>query len=471
MGEGDGEGEEGIPDVAAAQDQAGGDAAVAAQAALLRAFEQRRGQPLEEGVPPDGHRAARPGPSASPSPSPDDLAALAAVEDPALRAEIELQVAAGKDAELARRMQEEEDAARQRAAAAAAGAGAGAGGYELRAGGGGGLAADADVALAIQLQQREIDERRVRWRRTEKGEGEFNESELDELDEGGLVAEVDGRMQPLGELGRCAQFLAVCSPCCVGRTCSPLRRRRYCRTWFGRLAGWLVLVQLGFAVVSLVDGGADSSRATGTGPSPETLRKFGSTTPDMYTDRELWRMVTPAFLPASLAHAALLAWVTLRYVPAWERYWGAGNVFALVFVGAMTGTVMTSVAAEFTFSSAASAPLATLLATKLTQYWLGWEGLPPLARRVNSGVLFGWLAALFCFSLLPDGSQDPSSVVSGALVGLFHGMGMFSSEMPEDWKWRRRLVPILGRLLMVGLVVLEIVLLIDAGRLEKEITR
>ena len=48
-------------------------------------------------------------------------------------------------------------------------------------------------------------------------------------------------------------------------------------------------------------------------------------------------------------------------------------------------------------------------------------------------------------------------------------MCIFTEELPEEAKWRRRLFPVVGRLLMLALAATEILLLFRRDRFQEQL--
>lgn len=378
--------------------------------------------------------------------SEEEMVQLAMVDDPQARADIEAQMRQQKDAELAAEMQ----------SAAAAG--------HL----GGGEVNSLDAQMAYEMQQREVEDARVPWNRRGRGgdDGGFHEVEVTDV-EGDLALELDGRVTLLKDLPWWRRVLALTCPCVLGNPCSRNRRGVALRSWFASAVGLLSVVQVVWTALSLADGGFDSDNA-GFGPGPAARRTWGGTTRTMYTDREVWRMFTPAFFCSGLAHLALTVWAQIRMAVVWERDLGAFNVLVVTVVGGMNASVLSSIVQERTVSTAGHATFFAMGGAKLGHMWMAWEHIGERERRINLGTTAFWMAVLGGFLFVPGIGTDNAASVGAMLVGLFHSLAIYVDELPEDARWRRRLYPVIGRLLMIGMAVIEVLLLIDLDRLKTE---
>lgn len=152
-----------------------------------------------------------------------------------------------------------------------------------------------------------------------------------------------------GELARgermsaCTMAGAQCCPCCMGEKCGQERRaawgRVLCTAGF-----WLLVLYVALLIFSLtVDGFAPVSVNPMLGPFPDILSDMGAKNLLLLQRGQLYRLVTPAALHAGILHLLFNAHIQFRFGIMLELEWGTPTWLALFILSALVSTASSCV--------------------------------------------------------------------------------------------------------------------------------
>lgn len=136
---------------------------------------------------------------------------------------------------------------------------------------------------------------------------------------------------------------AQCCPCCMGDLCGQERRTAWGRVL--RTAGfWLLVLYVGLLIFSLtVDGFAPVSVNPMLGPFPDILSDMGAKNLLLLQRGELYRLVTPAALHAGILHLLFNAHIQFRFGIMLELEWGTPIWLGLFVLSALVSTATSCV--------------------------------------------------------------------------------------------------------------------------------
>ena len=327
---------------------------------------------------------------------------------PAREAEVEAQIA--RDAQLAAQLAASERARAERherraAAAAAAAAvadgsdgGDGGGGGRGGGGGGGGGGGDDDDGIVIQDPV---------W-------GAFS--------------------PPRGQQFKPWQLVCLTScPCCLPPCCDGRRRAGWrrmastasCQLGILQAALWLAsLCFRGFAPVAI---------NPMLGSWPDTLNTLqAKNAAEIVSHKQLWRLVTPAFLHAGLVHLLMNLLMQLRVGVAVELEWGTSRYLQVYFGAAVFSTVFSAAIMPNSLSVGASGALMGVMGAWITHLLVHW-GDGDLQTQARRGVQFLIIVlnvmVVVAFSFVPF--VDWAAHLFGLLGGLLLGGWLFGA--PKLW--------------------------------------
>eukprot|EP00929_Paragymnodinium_shiwhaense_P097159 TRINITY_DN58916_c0_g1_i1.p1 TRINITY_DN58916_c0_g1~~TRINITY_DN58916_c0_g1_i1.p1 ORF type:complete len:471 (+),score=65.53 TRINITY_DN58916_c0_g1_i1:81-1493(+) len=188
-------------------------------------------------------------------------------------------------------------------------------------------------------------------------------------------------------------------------------------------------------------------------PSPCTLYSLGASWGPAIARGQVWRLVTPVMLHASMTHLLFNVFFQLRMGFGMEKQFGRNKMMMIYFGCGLIGNLISVLADPHKLAVGASTAGFGLIGVWFAEILLSWNTLGPAKERTII-----WIA-LMLVSVTTMSSMTPNMDLYGHLGGALGGflLGIIVSDMPEDRQpefyaqLRAGAVVLLGLLLSGGL--------------------
>lgn len=188
-------------------------------------------------------------------------------------------------------------------------------------------------------------------------------------------------------------------------------------------------------------------------PTPCTLYNLGASWGPAIASGQIWRLLTPVMLHASMTHLLFNVFFQLRMGFGMEQQFGRNKMMLIYFGCGVIGNLISVMGDPYKLAVGASTAGFGLIGVWLAELALSWESMGPARERTVI-----WIA-LMLVSVTTMSSMTPNMDLYGHLGGALGGflLGIIVSDMEEKDKpeWypqaRAGAVFLLGLLLTGGL--------------------
>lgn len=185
-------------------------------------------------------------------------------------------------------------------------------------------------------------------------------------------------------------------------------------------------------------------------PTPCVLYRLGASWGPAIARGQIWRLLTPVTLHASLTHLLFNIFFQLRIGFGMERQFGRDKMIALYFACGMLGNLLSVAKDPFKLAVGASTAGFGLIGVWLAEIALSWEHLGPARERTAIWIAFMLISVTTMSAMTPN--MDLFGHLGGALGGFL--LSILISDMPErerpEWYPQARAAAALALLLFVG---------------------
>lgn len=163
-------------------------------------------------------------------------------------------------------------------------------------------------------------------------------------------------------------------------------------------------------------------------PLPCVLYKLGASWGPAITRGQLWRLVTPVTLHASLTHLLFNIFFQLRMGFGMEKQFGRGKMSLLYFSCGVLGNLLSVAFDPFKLAVGASTAGFGLIGVWLAEIALSWRILGPARERTVIWIVFMLISVTTMSSMTPN--MDLFGHLGGALGGFLLAIAM--ADMREE---------------------------------------